>query len=199
MQSSTSDIPKTVIKSIGGGLLLMAVFTMMWAGIAQSGLTSVGRIAIIAVFSCLSLVFIVYAVYLFIMSRHFPALKSEADKAEGKKIGKWYGIIFGAEGITIPIVVFTLLHFQQDKLVVPAIALVVGLHFYPMAKVFKRNIDYYLATWTCLVAISAILFIFYSALPQATIVALLGVCVGMATSSYGFYMIYEGNRMTKSS
>ena len=30
----------------------------------------------------------------------------------------------------------------------PMIALAVGLHFYPLAKVFKRKIDYYIGLWT---------------------------------------------------
>ena len=110
-------------------------------------------------------------------------------------MGIWYGIIFGAEGVTIPVVCGLLVHFRQTAFILPAIALVIGLHFYPMARIFKRTIDYYLATWTCIVAFSALACIINNILPQATIYALLGMGVAMATTGYGLYMIYEGKRL----
>ena len=110
-------------------------------------------------------------------------------------MGIWYGIIFGAEGVTIPIVCGLLVYFRQTAFILPAIALVIGLHFYPMARIFKRTIDYYLATWTCIVAFSAIAAIINNMLPQNTIYALLGMGVAMATTGYGLYMIYEGKRL----
>jgi hypothetical protein len=116
MLAQNSAVPKIVVRSIGGGLLLMAFFTNMWSFIAQSTLTGANSLVVLLVFGGLSVVFIGYGIYLFIVSKRFTALKTVADKEEGKKIGMWYGIIFGAEGITIPAVVFTLIHFQLDDL-----------------------------------------------------------------------------------
>ena len=195
MQSTNHTVPRIAIQSIAGGLLLMAFFTMVWAGIASGGLAGFGQYAVLFVFGVPSGMFVAYSISLFRASRHFPPLVSSADKAEGKKMGIWYGIIFGAEGVTIPIVCGLLIYFRQPAFVLPAIALVIGLHFYPMARIFKRTIDYYLATWTCLVAFSAIAAIINNILPQNTIYALLGVGVAIATTGYGLYMIYEGKRL----
>lgn len=198
MQTSTlTTVPKIAIQSIAGGLLLMAFFTMAWAGIGSGNLGGVGQYAVIFVFGVPCGMFVAYSISLFRAARHFPPLVSEEDKAEGKKMGIWYGIIFGAEGVTIPLICGLLAYLQLMQYVVPAIALIVGLHFYPMAKVFNRIIDYYLATWTSLVAIGAIIAIFYNALPQATIYALLGIGVAIATTGYGLYMIYDGRRLVE--
>jgi hypothetical protein len=195
MQPTTHTIPKIAIQSIGGGLLLMVFFTMMWAGIASGGLTGVGQYAVIFLFGVPCGIFVAYSISFFKLAKQFPPLASEADKAEGKKMGIWYGIIFGAEGIIIPIVCGALIYFRQTSLVLPAIALVVGLHFYPMAKVFGRTIDYYLATWTSIVAIAAIILTLNNTLPRPAILTLLGIGVAIATTGYGLYMIYEGKRM----
>jgi len=197
MQSTNRPAPRIAIQSIAGGLLLMAFFTMVWAGIASGGLAGFGQYAVLFVFGVPSGMFVSYSISLFRAAKNFPPLTSSADKAEGKRMGIWYGIIFGAEGITIPIVCGLLVYFKQTQFILPAIALVIGLHFYPMARIFKRTIDYYLATWTCLVAFSAISGIINNVFPSNTIYALLGVGVALATTGYGLYMVYEGRRLVE--
>ena len=72
---------------------------------------------------------------------------------------KVFGFIFGLEGLLIAVSVVVLSTFDLQNYVVPIIALIVGLHFYPMAKIFERKIDYYLATWVTLVAILGIVLV----------------------------------------
>ena len=195
MQSTNHTVPRIAIQGIAGGLLLMAFFTMVWAGISSGGMRGFGQYAVLFVFGVPSGMFVAYGVSLFRAAKNFPPLTSSADKAEGKRMGMWYGIIFGAEGIIIPIVCGLLVYLGQTAFILPAIALVIGLHFYPMASVFKRTIDYYLATWTCVVAFSAIAAVKNNVLPHHTIYALLGMGVAVATTGYGLYMIYEGKRL----
>lgn len=194
---NTPTLPRVAIQSIGGGLLLMSLFTMMWAGIASGGLTGVNRMLILVIFSLFSVAFTIFGLYLFAIAGRFAKTMSNADKAEGKNMGIWFGIIFGLEGITIPIVAFVCLRLNYGNLVLPAIALVVGLHFYPMAKVFKRKIDYYLATWTCLIAITSIIMILEKTVLPFSVYTYLGVGVAVATTLYGLYMINEGYGLTR--
>src|SRR5471030_1603363 len=94
-------IPAIAVKSIATGMLMMAVFTLIWAGIAFGGLQHTHYWFILVVFPILSILFIINAIRLFSIAKFFPELTSEADKAEGKKTGMWFGIIFGAEGLLI--------------------------------------------------------------------------------------------------
>lgn len=197
MPNNNSTIPKIVIQSIAGGLLLMALFTVAWSGIASGNVTGLNKYLILVLFSLISIVFIAYAVYYFKMAKKFPKLQTDEDKAKGKRMGMWYGIIFGVEGILIPIAVGICLFLNHGDLILPAMALVIGLHFYPMAKVFNRTIDYYLATWTCLVAISAFAIILKGIALPFSVYTFLGIGVAITTCSYGFYMIAEGNKMLK--
>lgn len=175
----------------------MVFFTLMWAGIAAGNLSGLAQYAVMFVFGVPCGMFISYSISLFRAAKHFPKLSSDEDKAEGKKMGIWYAFIFGAEGIIIPFVCGLLVYFQQTQYILPAIALVVGLHFYPMGKVFNRSIDYYLATWASVVAVAAILAVKYNALPLQFIYATLGVGLAMATTGYGLYMMSEGKRLAE--
>jgi hypothetical protein len=197
MSQTNTATPKIVIQSIGGGLLLMAFFTIMWSGIAFGNATGAGRYLILIVFSLFSLVFIGYGIYYLSTAKRFPKLTTDADKAEGKKMAKLYGITFGLEGILIPIAAGICLFLGHGELVLPAMALIIGLHFYPMAKVFNRTIDYYLASWTCLVAISVVVIIIKGILLPFSAYTFLGLGVAITTTSYGFYMMAEGSRLSK--
>jgi hypothetical protein len=136
----------------------------------------------------LSIFFIIKGVALFKVAKSFPKSESETGVAEGKRIGKWFGIVFGAEILGISIGINVVVNLGYPELTIPVMALVVGLHFYPMAKIFKRTIDYYLATWCTLIAACGIIFTLKKLMPANYILAYLGVGLAIATSCYGLYM-----------
>jgi hypothetical protein len=197
MSNSQHTIPRVAIQSIASGAFMMAFFTMMWALIAHFALAGKDYNIEIIIFAILAIAFITNGIYLFTIAKRFPKLSEEADIAEGKRSGKWFGIIFGAEGLGIFIAINIVRLLGHDDLVIPVIALVVGLHFYPLGWVFKRTLDYYLATWATLTAILGIVFTLNKTYPENNILAFVGIGLAIATSSYGLYMMYEGRRLSK--
>jgi hypothetical protein len=190
--TQTPVLPRKAVQGTGGGLFLMALFTMMWAGMADAGFEGRDHHLVFILFAIICLIFIAYGVRLFMAAKKFPIVTTEEDRLEGKKMGKRFGIIFGIEGTAIPIACVILGVTHHDQYIVSAIALIVGLHFYPMAGIFKRKIDYYLATWTCVIALISI-FLIESGQPQSFTMPLLGIGVGLATTTYGVYMIVVGS------
>lgn len=197
MENEPRIIPAAAVKGIATGLVMMAVFTLIWASIAYHGLAASNYWVALLVFPVFSVLFIVNAVKLFKIAEYYPKLKSEEELAEGKRIGKWFGIIFGAEGLGIFIAVNVVINLGYPQLVIPVIALVVGLHFYPLAKVFKRTLDYYLATWSTIVAVLAIVLTLNKTLSETGGFAFTGVGIAIATTCYGLYMIVNGLRIPK--
>jgi hypothetical protein len=197
MEDKSHIIPAVAVRSIASGLLMMAIFTLMWTGIAFGSLYPAKSWYALLIFPLFSILFVVNAVRLFSISKYFPKLTSEADIAEGKRSGKWFGIIFGAEGLGIFIAVNTVIYLGHADLTIPVIALVVGLHFYPMAKLFKRTFDYYLATWSTLIAVIGIMLILKKVYPFETVDAFVGIGLAIATSCYGVYMMMRGRKIAK--
>ncbi len=192
MDNEPHIIPDVAVKGIATGLVMMAAFTLIWAGIAFGGLHESNYWLALLVFPILSVVFVVNAVKLFRMAKYFPGLTSEADIAERKKTGKWFGIIFGAEGLGIFIGINVVVNLGRPDLAIPVMALVVGLHFFPLAKVFKRTVDYYLATWSTIIATLAIVFVLNKTMTQPAAMAFVGIGIAVATSCYGVYMVVRG-------
>jgi hypothetical protein len=190
-------MPAIAVKSTATGMLMMAFFTLLWAGIAYGGLNGKAISLVLIIFPVLAVLFVINAIKLFGVAKHYPALITDADKAERKNKGMWFGIIFGAEGLGIAIAVNLVIYFGHPELSIPVIALVVGLHFYPMAKIFKRTIDYYLATWSTIIAICGIVFLLNGIFSQPTVYAFVGIGLALATSSYGLYMMISGWKIVK--
>lgn len=197
MNTTQPTIPRIAIQSVGTGLMMMTFFTMMWAGIAYGSMTSNGLVVLI-LFSLIAAVLIINGLKFFRESKRFPKSENEADKAEEKRTGKWFGIIIGAEGLLIFVGINIVINLGHADLTIPVIALIVGLHFYPLARVFRRTIDYYLATWTTIVAIIGITLILNRSYSTAAVDAFVGVGTAIATSCYGIYMIYTGRRFINS-
>lgn len=195
MNNQPQLIPAEAVKGIATGLLMMAGFTLIWAGIAFSGLHGTMQAWGLIVFPFLAISFVIKGIQLFSVAKLHPAVESEADRAEGKKMDKWFGIIFGAEGLGIFIAINVVTNIGHPELDIPVIALVVGLHFFPLAKIFKRTIDYYLATWSTVIAVLAIVFSLNHTLTQPGIAAFTGGGLAVATSCYGLFMMYKGNRL----
>jgi hypothetical protein len=189
-------IPRIAIQGIATGLFMMAFFTMIWALIGHFGLHGRDYNIEIIIFGALAIAFVINGAYLFSIAKRFPKLSSGEDIAESKKSSKWFGIIFGAEGLGIFIAVNIVTNIGHADLVIPVIALVVGLHFYPLAWLFKRTLDYYLATWSTLVAICGMVFTLNKTFTENQVFAFVGIGLAIATSCYGLYMMYNGRRLS---
>jgi len=72
--------------------------------------------------------FIINSIKLYKIAPYYPKLTSTADLAEEKRMGKWFGIIFGAEGLGIFIGINIVVNLE---LTISVLALGVGLHFLP--------------------------------------------------------------------
>jgi len=195
MENEPHIIPAAAVKGIATGLLMMAFFTLIWSGIAFGGLHTTNWWFVLLIFPVLSVFFIFNGIKLFRIAKYYPPLTSEADLAEEKKMGKWFGIIFGAEGLGIFIGINVVINLGHPELAIPVLALVVGLHFYPLAKVFKRTIDYYLATWSTIIAVVAIILTLNKTFDQTATFAFTGIGIAVATSCYGIYMVVRGRSL----
>lgn len=195
MEQPPVTIPAEAVKGIAGGLQLMALFTLMWTGIATGGLHSSPYVFCLIVFLVPIIVFTIKGIKLNKLAKSFPKVKSEEDKAEEKRMGKWFGIIFAGEGLGIFIAINIVTNLGHPELTIPAIALVVGLHFYPLAWLFRRTIDYYLATWSTLVAIAAMILSLKQVLSQSGVLAFTGIGIAIATSCYGLYMLSRAAKL----
>ncbi len=69
--------------------------------------------------------------------RGVPSIENPAEAARWKRIGMWFGIIFGIEGGLIALCSVMLARAGLDTWIPIAAAVIVGLHFLPLARLFQ--------------------------------------------------------------
>lgn len=82
------------------------------------------------------------------------ATHGQPPHVEGEHVGRLVGIWTGIEGVAIFLAANVLINLHRPDAVMPAIAIIVGLHFLPLAKGIPVRLYY--ATGAALVAIGAV-------------------------------------------
>ncbi|WP_367866032.1 hypothetical protein [Pedobacter sp. WC2423] len=193
MDMKLAMLSNIALKRIASGLSMMAVFTFFWASCAYYGLLDTSYRWLLLIFPILCVIFIYNAFRLIRKAQNLPS-QPLADLDEEEKRGKRFGIILAGEGIGIFIAVNIVINLHHRELIMPAIALVVGLHFIPLAKLFKRKFDYYLGTWSILIAFFAITFSLNKMLNESAVLAFTGIGMAVSTTFYGLKMILSAHK-----
>lgn len=186
---------KTEIDSLQGGLSMMIFFTLLWTVIAAIVFEGLDHHLTVVFFGLIVLIFIYKYWQLSRVKTHLRELPADNSNAEEKKKGKWFWIIFVAEGILILLMKNILLNTGHDHLFLPCFALIVGLHFFPLGWVFNRRFDYYIGVWTSIIAIAGLLLLAKGNSDARIINGFVAVSCAIATSCYGFKMIYESSKI----
>ena len=117
------------------GSLFFAIFGAIWIGLAlylKEILTAVNLTFVAMDFAVL----LVMAIWLMRSSRRFP--KVEEDPA----IRRTFNRINTAQWIAVAIVAFSFSRLHIDAYVLCAITAIVGLHFFPIARLFRYAAHY---------------------------------------------------------
>jgi hypothetical protein len=145
---------------VGMGAVFMAIFSFAWIGFAFGGLgDAAGQFAWFGVVGAvISLALVALGVTCFLAARRMPAGTAE-DRDRSRTISRWFGIVFGLEFVLIAAASIACAATGHIDLQAPAIAVIVGLHFLPLARLFYNPLHYVTGALLCLVAIGTVLLL----------------------------------------
>lgn len=179
----------TMLQGTAAGMIPMAIFTpaySVWAAVAWPLFGGIFFVLTLGV----SAYFIVSAVRALKLSKQLPAHQN----ADDQRIAKYMPIISSIMGIGIAAAVIVLVVMSAYVWIFPTIMLLVALHFFPMAKLFQRTIDYTLGG----------LMLFGAGLGYFLVVqgtqwqeawAAAGIIGAVVTISYGFNAIISAGQV----
>jgi hypothetical protein len=67
-------------------------------------------------------------------------VETAARARQGRKIGLWFGVVFGAEGGLIAVTAAYLTEIGRPLLIPVAVVVIVGAHFLPLARIFRMPV-----------------------------------------------------------
>lgn len=109
---------------------------------------------------------------------------------EGALIGKRMGILSGVTYGTLWAVVIALAVFGHWRWILPSVALIIGLHFFPLALIFQRRIDYLLGPIAVGFAGVGFVLAAQSGAPWSVVYAVSGIGGAIATAVYSTYLLF---------
>ncbi|NRD80961.1 hypothetical protein HPT25_26925 [Bacillus sp. BRMEA1] len=149
---SQSIIPRAAVRGRASGVIFLAFFGTLWAGIGIRGLHG-WRFLWHSILSLLiGVVVLIGGVELIIKSKRLSNEMGEGDSNRWKRKNMWFGINFGLEGLLIGVASAICRSTNHLDLFVPIIALIVGVHFYPLAHLFQVKIYYFSGSLLCLLS-----------------------------------------------
>ncbi|HLQ70597.1 MAG TPA: hypothetical protein VK142_02275 [Bacillota bacterium] len=154
-----NQIPKSAIKGTANGVLFMAFFGLAWAGIGIGGLDGWGNPWLPIISVSISIILFILGLGLFRAANNFPAYTGESNIQREKKIGIGFGITVVAEFVLIGAAGVFLNAIDQFEYFFPVMALIVGVHFFPLAYLFQVRAHYIAGILLCLFAIMTLFWL----------------------------------------
>lgn len=173
----------TILGGVASGLIPMGIFTPVYAIWPVLAWPIWGSV-FFALAVGWSAYLVVMAVQLIRLSRELPH-ETNADDA---RISKAMAIIGGIQGGLILLSAGVSAMLGAWTLILPFLALVVGLHFFALPWVFGRTIDYYLGVAMLLVA-GIGFYLSSQGEPWLITWGVIGAGGALVTSCYGLWMV----------
>lgn len=182
-------------RGVAVGLLLMGVFTAMWAGWALAGPVPLGLQIVSIAFWTVSALFVVAGVQLMVVARKLPVDTRGPSLSPGSQIRRRFGLVFAAEGILIGITCGALGGIGLFEFTAPAVCLIVGVHFLPMAWVFDRRIDLWLGSIAIAIGVVGLTWVLVDQGDYLSAWTFVGYSTAAITTTYGINMLITKHRM----
>lgn len=143
---------KARVRGIVAGAAILTLFGGWWCIAALAYWASRPSWSIPAA-SVTTIVLLVVCVLRLVASRKIPTVDDPVGVAKGKRAGRLFGIIFGIEGGLIALCSMLLASRGLGFWIPIAIAIIVGVHFLPLAHVFEVPLYY----WTGALSVLGVL------------------------------------------
>ncbi|MEY9979417.1 hypothetical protein [Lysinibacillus sp. RC79] len=149
---SQNIIPRVAVRGTAFGVIFMAFFGTLWAGIGIRGLQGWGFLWLLILSLLIGVILLIGGIVLIMNSKRLSNEMVEGDSQRWKRKNMWFGIIFGLEGVLIAIAAAICGSTNHLDLFVPVMALIVGAHFFPLAQLFQVKIYYISGSLLCLLS-----------------------------------------------
>ncbi len=181
--------------------LMLAFFGAAWWAWGVGGIQGVffgEKAAFFLLLACATIILVSGSMLLSRAASRLPHDTSPAEQARSQAEGKRYGIIFGAvfglEMVTIALGSTLLNVFHHPEFRLPFVSIVVGVHFFPLARLFEVRLYYVTGALLVLVGMTVML-----AVPVHTMIgnlhawnALVGSICAVILWLTGIYALLRG-------
>jgi hypothetical protein len=148
-----SDLPKAAVNGAANGVLFMTFFGALWASIGIVGSHGLWSPWLLVCSAAITLVLLIGAITLFRKARTLRTSFTSEESKHWKNVNRKFGLVFMLEGAAIAIASFICNNLDHFELFFPIMALIVGIHFFPLAQLFRVSFYHVTGAVMCVLGI----------------------------------------------
>ncbi|MFL7869898.1 MAG: hypothetical protein AB8I58_13790 [Anaerolineales bacterium] len=152
MDKKQESNARSSVRGIASGVVFLAIFGVLWVAIGINGLQGLDEPWLLILMLLIGVALLVAGISLRRASQQYP----KAKNPDGQRRNKWFLIVFATELITIVIANVICRAINRFDLFFPVMMLIVGIHFFPLAALFRVKKYYTTGVLLCLLAILTI-------------------------------------------
>jgi len=200
---AAATIPAAAVRGVASGVLFMAFLAPGGGGTPRGGWGGGASLWPSFVAVLIGITLLSGGIALLVASRRLPnavvKAETEADARREKRTGILFGITFGAEGLLIGVASAVCHAINRVDLFFPLMALIVGVHFFPLAALFQVKIYYFVGALLCVLAIFTLLVVPQRVMRGGQAItaqdAMLGFGAALILWGVGVWLWLRGKRM----
>lgn len=177
------------------GIFFLTVFGAVWIFGNSSSLSDVVFAVVLGVGGVICLLLLVCGVYLRRVSR---VGASETGGSMSRNLRRRFNQVFIAEGVGIGVVAVICVSLGYPEWIPAAVALIVGLHFFPLARLFRMPLYYFTGAALCVVSAATMILAPLLNSSDAVWFALPGLGSGLVLWTTGVVLAVTGLGMARS-
>lgn len=192
MSSTPDRADRAATQAMATGALNMAFFGAVWTAAGSGGIGGAAGVGVLVVGWTLAVVLCVGSVRLRRGARALPRDDSLQVQARRRSTLGRFNLVFGLEFLAIAVAVFLLVRLGLQSWIPSVVALIVGIHFFPLAELFGARVYHLTGALLCVLALVAFL------LAPGSRLALVGVGSAATLFATSAYVLLVGARATRS-
>ena len=160
------NVSRAAAQGAAGGTFFLTFFGAYWGFFSAVFLRGTFQVISFLLVGLVTFAFLATGGLLLWEARALPKEPSREDRTQGRSIVRGFSIIFGLEIVLIALASMLLSIFPLSRFIAPTTALIVGMHFIPLARLFRVSVGYVTGALLCVLALIALVALL-SGLPLA--------------------------------
>ncbi|MEP7188444.1 MAG: hypothetical protein ABI901_04535 [Roseiflexaceae bacterium] len=155
-------VPRALMHGYAIGALLLTFFGALWALLTLSALTVQQRVVLVVMVVIVAGMLAYAAIKLLRSAQQLPRSLTPESRAQETTTSKWYVLVVVSEAVAIALASIVLGRANYGQHIPLVVALIVGIHFLPLAALF--HVPMYYLTGLCMVVLAggALIALFFN-------------------------------------
>jgi len=201
MTQTSPVIPKAAVRGTASGVLFLSFFGALWAGLGFIGLEGWGIPWLLIIAVLVSVALCVGGFSLRSAAGQLTDQVTAENAHYWKRAGRWFTIVFATQGIAIGVTSAICGATGHYELILPLTALIVGVHFLPLAPLFRVKSYYITGTLLCVLSVITLLTVPSTVTLHGEQILLWWVIVGFGSAlilwTTGLSLFLAGRRLLR--